>query len=158
MHHRTDLPPPSTEHRAAAWMPGQVRWTRLGRVMGYTNTRAKRAAICSAMTNLIWVHPDEIADLLGAAPLRFVIAALLRNGHLVAAATTRLTSASQVLGRPSSPMLIGLQSDAQQRHVLLDLGYEVVYLLRQTRGGCHLATESPMQAIGCDNGTDRDVQ
>ena len=142
---KTGLPPVPTGHHAPAWTPGQVSWTRVGRAMAFTNSRAKRAAIRTAMTNLIWVHPDEIADVLGAAPLRFVVAALLRPGHLVAAATRRLSSSSSgiALGLGSDPMLIGLQSDAQERYVLLDLGYEVVYLLRETPAVPHAAVESP---------------
>jgi len=128
--------------------------------MAFTNSAAKRAAIRTAMTNLIWVHPDEITDVLGATPLRFVVAALLRQGHLVAAATTQLSSSSwsTALGLGSDPKLIGLQSDAQERYVLLDLGYEVVYLLRETPALPHPVVESPVRAMGRDNETDREVR
>jgi hypothetical protein len=146
MHHRTDLPPVSTEYRAPARMPGQVSWTRLGRVMGFTNSRAKRAAIRAVMTNLIWFVPEEITDVLDAAPLRYVVAALLGQRRPVAAATTRLSGIGVGMGR--DPTLIGLQSDTQEGYVLLDLGYEVVYLLRETPAVPHAASELPGRAMG----------
>ena len=157
---QTGLPLMPTGHHAPAWTPGQVSWTRVGRAMAFTNSPAKRAAIRSAMTNLIWVHPDEIADVLGATPLRFVVAALLRQGHLVAAATTQLSSRSSgiALGLGSDPKLIGLQSDAQECYVVLDLGYEVIYLLRETPAVPHAAVESPVRAMRLDDETDREVR
>ena len=128
--------------------------------MGFTNNPAKRAAIRTAMTNMIWVHPAAIADVLGATPLLFVVAALLRQGHLVAAATTQLSSSSSgiALGLGSDPKLIGLQSDAQERYVLLDLGYEVVYLLSETPAVLHVADESPARTMRRENETDREVR
>ena len=157
---KTGLRPGPTGHHPPAWTPGQVSWTRLGRAMAFTNSRAKRAAIRTAMTKFIWVHPDEIADVLGAAPLRFVVAALLRPGHLVAAATTQLSSSSSgiALGLGRDPKLIGLQSDAQERYVLLDLGYEVVYVLHETPSLPHAAVDSPVRATRHDDETDREVR
>jgi hypothetical protein len=157
---QTGLAPVPTERRARARTPGQVSWTRLGRAMGFTNSRAKRVAIRTAMTNMIWVHPDAIADVLGATPLRLVVAALLRQGHLVAGATIQLSSSSSgiAIGSGSDPKLIGLQSDAQERYVLLDLGYEVVYLLRETPAISYAAVESPVRAMRRDDETDREVR
>ena len=156
----TGLPLAPTGHHAPAWTPGQISWTRVGRAMAFTNSPAKRALIRAAMTNLIWVHPDEIADVLGATPLRFVVAALLRQGRLVAAATTQLSSSSLgiALGLGSDLTLIGLQSDAQECYVLLDLGYEIVYVLRETPAVSHAAVESPVRAMRRDNETDREVR
>jgi hypothetical protein len=157
---QTGLPLSPTGHRALSSTRRRISWTRLGRAMGFTNNPAKRAAIRTVMTNMIWVHPDAIADVLGATPLRFVVAALLRQGHLVAAATTRLSSSSSGIapGLGSDPKLIGLQTDAQERYVLLDVGHEVVCLLRETPAVPHAAVESPVRAMRLDDETDREVR
>jgi hypothetical protein len=112
--------------------------------MAFTNSLGKRAAIRTAMTNLIWVHPDEIRRRPWRYAAAIVVAALLRQGHLVAAATTQLSSSSSgiALGLGSDPKLIGLQSDAQERYVLLDLGYEVVLLAARNPGSPHCRVES----------------
>ena len=39
----------------------QVRWTRLGNGMGYTNTEPKRAAIRAAVEAMVWVDPEQLA-------------------------------------------------------------------------------------------------
>jgi hypothetical protein len=157
---QTGLPLSPTGHRALSSTRRRISWTRVGRAMGFTNNPAKRAAIRTAMTNMIWVHPDAIADVLGATPLRFVVAALLRQGHLVTAATTQLSSSSSgiAFGLGSDPKLIGLQSDAQERYVLLDVGYEVVYVLRETLTVPHAAVDSPARVMRRDNETDREVR
>jgi hypothetical protein len=140
-------------HTAAAATPGPTRagsrpqgtsapayrdrWTRLGRRMGYTNTAGKRAAIRAAVDAMIWVDPDQLADLLHADPVRFLVAGLFfgRAGQLHAAATTTpLPSGAGLtnVGPDSDRRLIGLRSATGDRYVLLDLGYEVIDLLHQT--------------------------
>ena len=62
--------------RTAGLPTRQARWTRLGAGMGYTNTPAKRAAIHTAVECMVWVDSGRLADVLDAAPIRFVVAGL----------------------------------------------------------------------------------
>jgi hypothetical protein len=139
-------------HTAAAATPGpsragqrphgtpapayQDRWTRLGRRMGYTNTAGKRAGIRAAVDAMIWVDPERLADILDAAPVRFLVAGLFcgQAGQLHAAATTPLPvgAGPTAIGPGGARRLIGLHSVSGDRYVLLDLGYEVIDLLHQT--------------------------
>ena len=122
--------------RTAGLPARQARWTRLGATMGYTNTPAKRAAIHAAVESMVWVDPHRLADVLGTAPVRFVVAGLFsgRAGQLHAAATTPLPTGGEptAVGPDGPRRLIGLQSVTGDRYVLLDLGYEVIDLLHQT--------------------------
>ena len=122
--------------RTAGLPARQARWTRLGAAMGYTNTPAKRAAIHTAVEAMVWVDPHRLADVLDAAPVRFVVAGLFcgRAWQLSSAATTPLPGSSELtaVGPDGARRLIGLQSVAGDRYVLLDLGYEVIDLLHQT--------------------------
>src|SRR6266516_2307589 len=65
----------TTSSRTA--LPGrQVRWTRLGAGMGYTNTEPKRAAIRAAIEGMHWVKADELSDVLNAYPVRHFVGGL----------------------------------------------------------------------------------
>jgi hypothetical protein len=139
-------------HTAAAATPGptragqrphstpapayQDRWTRLGRRMGYTNTAGKRAGIRAGVDAMIWVDPAQLADILDAVPVRFLVAGLFcgRACQLHAAATTPLPAGAGPtnVGPDGGRRLIGLESVTGDRYVLLDLGYEVIDLLHQT--------------------------
>ena len=114
----------------------QDRWTRLGRRMGYTNTAGKRAAIRAAVDAMIWVDPDQLADLLHAVPVRFLVAGLFfgRAWQLHAAATTPLPAGAgpAAVGPGGARRLIGLHSVSGDRYVLVDLGYEVIDVLHRT--------------------------
>jgi hypothetical protein len=114
----------------------QDRWTRLGRRMGYTNTYAKRAAIRAAVDTMIWVDPNQLADLLHAVPVRFLVAGLFfgRARQLHAAATTPVPAGAgpTAVGPDGDRRLIGLHSVTGDRYVLLDLGYEAIDLLHRT--------------------------
>jgi hypothetical protein len=104
--------------------------------MGYTNTAGKRAAIRAAVNAMIWVDPDQLADILDAVPVRFLVAGLFfgRAGQLHAAATTPLPVGAVLtaVGPDGARRLIGLQSVTGDRYVLVDLGYEAIDLLHQT--------------------------
>ncbi len=104
----------TTTHPRPVLPARQVRWTRLGAGMGYTNTEPKRAAIRAAVEAMMWVDPAQLSDLTAAAVEPFSDAA-----------------------HPASPpdgqrRLIGLQSVTGERYVLLDLGYEAIDLLHDT--------------------------
>jgi hypothetical protein len=112
----------------------QDRWTRLGRRMGYTNTPGKRAGIRAAVDAMVWVDPDQLADLLHAVPVRFLVAGLFfGRPALHAAATTFAGRCRADRSRPDGDRrLIGLQSVTGDRYVLVDLGYEAIDVLHQT--------------------------
>jgi hypothetical protein len=114
----------------------QSQWTRLGIGMGYTNTAAKRAAIHVAIEGMVWVDIRALADVLDAAPVRFVVAGLFygRAWQLRLAATTPLPGSAglSTVGPDGDRRLIGLQSVTGDRYLLLDLGYEVIDLLHLT--------------------------
>jgi hypothetical protein len=114
-------------------LPGrQVRWTRLGAGMGYTNTEAKRAAIRAAVDRMSWVEPDQLREVLDAAPIRYYVGGLfyLRPWALAAAAVAPLADTANPAGNITEPArLVGLASVSGERCVLLDLGYEAVDLL-----------------------------
>ena len=122
--------------RTAGLPARQARWTRLGATMGYTNTPAKRAAVHAAVDAMDWVDPQRLAGVLGTAPVRFVVAGLFcgRAWQLCSAATAALPTGGELtaVGPDGARRLIGLQSIAGDRYVLLDLGYEVIDLLHQT--------------------------
>jgi hypothetical protein len=104
--------------------------------MGYTNTAGKRAGIRAAVDAMIWVDPDQLADILDAVPVRFLVAGLFfgRAWQLHAAAATPLPVGAGLtdVGPDSDRRLIGLHSVTGDRNVLVDLGYEVIDLLHQT--------------------------
>lgn len=109
-----------------ASLPGrQVRWTRLGAGMGYTNTEAKREAIRTAVERMDWVESDRLADVLDAAPIRYYVGGFFygRPWALAAAAVSPLDADRR---------LVGLASVSGERYVLLDLGYEAIDLLHDT--------------------------
>ncbi len=110
----------------------QVRWTRLGAGMGYTNTEPKREQIRAAIERMDWRDPDQLRDVLDAAPLRLIVNSLFYCGRtwaLAAAAVIALPDPpEQSHGFTRSPRLVGLESVDGERYVLLDLGYEVIDL------------------------------
>ena len=122
--------------RTAGLPARQARWTRLGTTMGYTNTPAKRAAIHAAVESMVWVDPHRLADVVDAAPVRFVVAGLFcgRTWQLCSAARAALPTGGELtaVGPDGPRRLIGLQSVTGDRYLLLDLGYEVIDLLHQT--------------------------
>jgi hypothetical protein len=124
----------STDTKTA--VPGrQVRWTRLGTGMGYTNTEPKRAAIRAAVEAMTWVDPEQLRDVLDATPIRYYVGGLfyLRHWALAAAAVAPLPDTANPAGNLTEPArLVGLASVSGERYVLLDLGYEAIDLLRDT--------------------------
>jgi hypothetical protein len=117
-------------------LPGrQVRWTRLGAGMGYTNTEPKRAAIRAAVQAMTWVDPEQLRDVLDAAPIRHYVGGLfyLRPWALHRAAVAPLPDTANPAGNLTEPArLVGLASVSGERYVLLDLGYEAIDLLHDT--------------------------
>jgi hypothetical protein len=125
----------TTTHARPVLPARQVRWTRLGAGMGYTNTEAKRAAIRAAIEAMVWVDPAQLCSVLEWAPVRCYVGGLfyLRRWALIAAAVVAFPDAAC----PARPLdgerrLIGLQSVTGERYVLLDLGYEAIDLLHDT--------------------------
>jgi hypothetical protein len=110
----------------------QVRWTRLGAGMGYTNTEPKREQIRAAIERMDWRDPDQLREVLDAAPLRLIVNSLFysrRTWALAAAAVIALPDPpEQSPGFARSLRLVGLESVDGERYVLLDLGYEVIDL------------------------------
>jgi hypothetical protein len=113
----------------------QVRWTRLGTGMGYTNSEAKRAAIRAAVETMTWVDPAQLSEILDAFPVRYYVGGLfhLRRWALAAAAVVPFPD-TECPARPldGARRLIGLQSVGGERYMLLDLGYEAIDLLHDT--------------------------
>jgi hypothetical protein len=111
----------------------QVRWTRLGAGMGYTNTEPKREQIRSAVAAMDWVDPDQLRDMLDTPIIHFYVAGLFygRTWALTAAAVTPAPAgiATDPFRDRSSWRLIGLQAVSGERYVLLDLGYEAIDLV-----------------------------
>jgi hypothetical protein len=109
----------------------QVRWTRLGAGMGYTNTEPKREQIRAAIEQM-GCDPEQLRDVLEAAPLRLIVNSLFSSGRtwaLAAAAVIALPDLrEQRHGFIRSLRLVGLESVDGERYVLLDLGYEVIDL------------------------------
>jgi hypothetical protein len=124
----------STDTKTA--VPGrQVRWTRLGTGMGYTNTEPKRAAIRAAVEAMTWVDPEQLRDVLDATPIRYYVGGLfyLRHWALAAAAVAPLPDTANPAGNLTEPArLVGLASVSGERYVRLALGYEAIDLLRDT--------------------------
>src|SRR6266498_3122788 len=118
-----------TTHVLPRW---QVRWIWLGVGMGYTNTEPKREQIRVAIERMDWRDPDQLRDVLDAAPLRLIVNSLFHSGRrwaLAAAAVIALPDPpEQSHGFTRSRRLIGLESVDGERYVLLDLGYEVIDL------------------------------
>jgi hypothetical protein len=108
----------------------QVRWTRLGFGMGYTNTEVKRQAIRTAVEAMDWVEPEQVRDVLDAPIIRFYLTGLFYgrawalNRAAVAPLPDGVTPDPYRTGR-----LIGLQAVTGERYVLLDLGYEAIDLV-----------------------------
>ena len=105
----------------------QAQWTRLGSVMGYTDTEPKRAEIRAAVAAMVWVEPDDLAEVLHAAPVRFVLAGLFHTlpGGLRHAAVASVPAGCRCRGE----CLIGLESATGDRYVLLDTGHEAIDIL-----------------------------
>jgi hypothetical protein len=129
----------TTARRAAATIPTaacrQTNWTRLGRQMGYTDSKPKRSAIRAAVARMTWVDPCQHADALDASPVRTYVDALFdrRREALYRAAVIDLSPDAGLSPGPGGhPRLIGLWSLTGERHVLLDLGYEALNLMRDT--------------------------
>lgn len=120
----------NTLHARTVLPARQVRWTRLGVGMGYTHTEATRTQIRAAVEAMTWSDPAQMADVLNGAPTRFVVAGLFYQRPWALHATAVAALPDDELGR--SRRLIGLDSVTGERHVLLDLGYEVIHLLTDT--------------------------
>jgi hypothetical protein len=127
----------TTARRSAATIPTapcrQANWTRLGRQMGYTDSEPKRSAIRAAVARMTWVDPCQHADALDASPVRTYVDALFdrRREALYRAAVIDLPpDAGLSAGPDGHRRLIGLWSLTGERHVLLDLGYEALNLMR----------------------------
>jgi hypothetical protein len=120
----------TTTTAAAGVLPArQVRWTRLGAGMGYTNTEAKRQTIRAAVEAMDWTDPTALADVLDTAPIRFYVGGFFfeRRWALHRAAVAPLPDG--VTPDPyRTGRLISLQSVSGERYVLLDLGYEAIDL------------------------------
>jgi hypothetical protein len=110
----------------------QVRWTRLGAGMGYTNTEPKREQIRAAVAAMDWVEPEQLRDVLDAPIIRFYVTGLFfgRAWALTAAAVTPAPAGIAMDPfRDRCPWrLIGLQAVTDERYMLLDLGYEAINL------------------------------
>jgi len=108
----------------------QLTWTRIGTALGYTTTEAQRAEIRTALEQMDWRDPTELAELLDVMPARQMIAALFygRAWALHHAAVTTLPA--DRAGR--SRRLIGLRAVTGERYVLLHAGYEVIELLHDS--------------------------
>jgi hypothetical protein len=129
----------TTARRAAATIPTaacrQANWTRLGRQMGYTDSEPKRSAIRAAVARMTWVDPCQHADALDASPVRTYVDALFDHHReaLYRAAVIDLPPDPGLWPGPDGhPRLIGLWALTGERHVLLDLGYEALNLMRDT--------------------------
>jgi hypothetical protein len=125
----------STLHTTRTLPARQVRWTRLGAGMGYTNTEPKRAVIRAAIKRMDWVDPEQLYDVLEAAPVRHYVSGLfhLRRWALCRAAVVALPDTpDRGPGWDRSRRLVGLESVDGERWVLLDLGYEAIDLLHDT--------------------------
>jgi hypothetical protein len=120
----------NTLHARTVLPARQVHWTRLGAGMGYTHTEAKRAQIRAAVEAMCWVDPAQLGDVLDEAPVRFVVAGLFYQRRWALHAVAVAALPTDDLGR--SRRLIGLDSVTGARHVLLDVGYEVIHLLTDT--------------------------
>jgi hypothetical protein len=107
----------------------QTRWTRLGNVMGLSDTEPRRAEIRAGLAAMTWVEPDQFADVLALSPVRFLVSGLFYRQVLLRAAVVDLPT--DWLGRPRR--LIGLESATGDRYVLLTIDYEAVDVLHQTR-------------------------
>jgi hypothetical protein len=106
----------------------QARWTHLGNVMGLSDTEPKRTEIRAGLAAMVWVEPDELADVLALSPVRFLVSGLFYRRVLHRAAVIDLPS--DWLGRDRR--LIGLESVAGDRYVLLSIDYEAVDVLHET--------------------------
>jgi hypothetical protein len=123
----------------------QASWTRLGAVVGYTDTEPKRARIRAAVETMLWVQSNQLADVLRAAPLRFLVAGHFHDG---APALRRVAVTDPPRGALwRDGRLVGLESDAGDRFVLLACGHEAIDLLHETAP----IDEDP--AIGSTDGT-----
>jgi hypothetical protein len=118
----------------------QAHWTRLGVSMGYTHTEPQRAQLRTALDDMAWVDPGELGGILDAAPIRYVVAGLFfgRAWALHRAAVTPLPADGACRG----VRLIGLESAAGDRYLLVDTGYEALDVLHENTvhvgavGGC----------------------
>jgi hypothetical protein len=129
----------TTARRAAATIPTaacrQANWTRLGRQMGYTDSKSKRSAIRAAVARMAWVDPCQHAEALDASPVRTYVDALFDRHReaLYRAAVIDLPPDSGLSAGPDGHLrLIGLWALTGERYVLLDLGYEALDLMRDT--------------------------
>jgi hypothetical protein len=101
--------------------------------MGHTNTKAKRAAIRTAVERMAWQDPTELAAVLYAAPARQVIAVLLADRHPA-------VHKAAVAELPPGPLgqrrrLLAIEPVTGERWVLLDeCGYEWTHLYTHCRG------------------------
>jgi hypothetical protein len=109
----------------------QVRWTRLGITMGGTDTEPKRARIWAAVAALVWVEPEQVSDVLHAAPVRFLVAGLFQGQawELQRAAVAALPAADRL---PLGARMVGLESVTGDRYVLLENGHEAIDILHDS--------------------------
>ena len=107
----------------------QVRWTRLGAGMGYTNTETKRAAIRAAVARMDWVDPERLRGVLDEPIIRFYV-----NGLFYGRAwALHRVAVEQVTDLPEHPglayRLVGLEAVTGERYLLLNLGCEAIDIL-----------------------------
>ena len=123
----------STLHTTSTLPARQVRWTRLGNGMGYTNTEPKRERIRAAIARMDWVDPEQWREVIEEPPLRLMVNSLFSCGRRWALSRVAVIALADELGHcPCGRRLVGLQTVNGERCVLLDLGYEAIDILHDT--------------------------
>ncbi len=123
----------STLHTTQVLPTRQVRWTRLGNGMGYTNTESKRERIRAAIEQMDWVEPEQWRDVLEAPPLRLMVNSLFYCGRRWALYRVAVIALPDEHGTfTCRHRLVGLETVTGERYVLLDLGYEAIDILHDT--------------------------
>jgi hypothetical protein len=107
----------------------QVRWTRLGVGMGYTNTDPKREAIPAAVARMCWTEPEQLRGVLDEPIIRFYVNGLFygRAWALHRVAVEAITDLPEHPG--VTYRLVGLEAVTGERYLLLDLCYEAIDIL-----------------------------
>jgi hypothetical protein len=107
----------------------QVRWTRLGAGMGYTNTDPKREAIRAAVARMGWTEPEQLRGVLDEPIIRFCLNGLF-YGRAWALHRAGVESITDLPEHPGGAYrLVGLEAVTGERYLLLDLGYEAIDIL-----------------------------
>jgi hypothetical protein len=126
-------PARTTQYGSADAPARQVTWTRLGNTLGHIDTETKRAEIREGITRMAWRDPDELAEILNAAPARQVVASLFYGRRWALGYAAVVTLPVDAAGRDRQ--LIGLAAVTGERYVLLHVGYEVIQLLHDAPTG-----------------------